>query len=62
MGGACSTNEEKMNAYTLLVAKTLLGRPRRWCVDNVRMDLVEMEWGVWTGLVWLRRGAGGELL
>jgi hypothetical protein len=40
---------EKRNAYILLVGKPegrrLLGRPRcRW-VDNIRMDLVEVEWG-----------------
>jgi hypothetical protein len=33
-------------------------------VDNIRMDLGEVRWeGVmWTGLVWLRIGTGGELL
>jgi hypothetical protein len=48
MGGACSTNGEKRNAYTLLVGKPEgkkpLGRPRRRCVDNIRMDLLEMGW------------------
>jgi hypothetical protein len=43
MGGACSTNGEKRNAYRLLVGKPegrrALGRPRRW------MDLVEVGWG-----------------
>jgi hypothetical protein len=57
---------EKRNAYRLLVGKPEgkrpLGRPRcRW-VDNIRMDLGEVGWGVWTGLVWLRIGTGGELL
>jgi hypothetical protein len=57
MGGACSTNGEKRNAYKLLVRKpernTPLGRPRfRW-VDNIRMDLGEVGWGDvdWIGLV-----------
>jgi hypothetical protein len=38
MGGACSTNGENKNAYTLL--------------DNIRMDLVEVGWGDvdWIGL------------
>jgi hypothetical protein len=64
MGGACNTNGVKRNAYRLLVGKPEgrrpLGRPRRRWLDNIRMDLVD---GVmWTGLVWLRIGAGGELL
>jgi hypothetical protein len=57
---------EKRNAYRLLVGKPEgkrpLGRPRRRWVDNIRMDLGEVGWGVWTGLVWLRIGKGGELL
>jgi hypothetical protein len=57
---------EKRNAYGLLVGKPEgkrpLGRPRcRW-VDNIRMDLGEVGWGMWTGLVWLKIGTGGELL
>jgi hypothetical protein len=56
MGGACSTNGEKMNAYTLLVGKPEgrrpLGRPRRRWLDNIRMDLVEVGCGDvdWIGL------------
>jgi hypothetical protein len=58
---------EKRKAYRLLVGKPEgkrpLGRPRRMWVDNIRMDLVEVGWGVmWTGLFWLRIGTGGELL
>jgi hypothetical protein len=49
MGGACSTNGEKRNAYRLLVGKPEgrrpLGRPRRMWVDNIRMDLGEVGWG-----------------
>jgi hypothetical protein len=47
---------EKRNAYRLLVGKQEgkrpLGRSRRWCVDNIRMDLGEVEWGDvdWIGL------------
>jgi hypothetical protein len=57
---------EKRNEYRLLVGKPEgkrpLGRPRcRW-VDNIRMDLGEVGWGMWTGLVWLRIGTGGKLL
>jgi hypothetical protein len=56
MGGPCSTNREKRNAYRLLVGKSEgkgpLGRPRRKWVDNIRMDLGEVGWGVvdWIGL------------
>jgi hypothetical protein len=58
---------EKRNAYRLLVGKPEgkrpLGRPRRRWVDNIRTNLVERWDGVmWTGLVWLRIGTGGELL
>jgi hypothetical protein len=39
---------EKRNAYRLLVGKPEERRPRRprrrW-LDNIRMDLVEVEWG-----------------
>jgi hypothetical protein len=47
---------EKRNAYRLLVGnpegKRLLGRPRRMWVDNIRMDLGKVGWGVvnWIGL------------
>jgi hypothetical protein len=55
MDGACRTNEEKRNAYKLLVGKpkgkSPLGRPKRRWVDNIRMDILELEWGVvdWIG-------------
>jgi hypothetical protein len=66
MGGPCSTNGEKKNAYRLLVGKLEgkrpLGRPRRRWVDNIRMVLVRWDGVMWTGLVWLRKGTGGELL
>jgi hypothetical protein len=48
MGGPCSTNGEKRNAYRLLVGKPEgkrpLGRPRHKWVDNIRMDLGEVGW------------------
>jgi hypothetical protein len=36
-----------------LEGKRPLGRPRHRCVDNIRMDLVEVGWGDvdWIGLV-----------
>jgi hypothetical protein len=56
MGGVCSTNGGKRNAYRLLVGKPegkgLLGRPRRRWVGNIRVDLVEVGWSdvEWIGL------------
>jgi transposase len=50
MGGACSTNGGKRNAYRILVGKPEgkrpLGRPRRTREDNIRMDFREagMDW------------------
>jgi hypothetical protein len=35
--------------------------PRRRWEDNIKMDLQEVEWGAWTGLIWLRIGTGGGL-
>jgi hypothetical protein len=59
---------EKRNAYRLLVGKPegkrSLERPRRRCVDNtvLRLILERWDWVMWTGLVWLRIGTGGEPL
>jgi hypothetical protein len=39
-----------------------LGRPRRRWEDNIKMDLHEVGWGAWTGLIWLGIGTGGGLL
>jgi hypothetical protein len=54
MGRACSTNEEKKNAYRILVGdpegKRSLGRPRRRWVDNIKMDLREIGWD---GMNWI---------
>jgi hypothetical protein len=56
---------EGRGAYRVLVARPEgrrpLGRPRRRWENNIRMDLQEVEWGTWTGLIWLRIGTGGEL-
>jgi hypothetical protein len=66
MGGPCSTDGEKRNAYRLLVGKPEGKRPLEdqevgwwimlgWILE--RWDGVML-----TGLVWLRIGTGGELL
>jgi hypothetical protein len=52
--------------YKVLVGKPEgkrpLGRRRRGWEDRIRMDLVEIGWGVWIGFDWLRTVTGGELL
>jgi hypothetical protein len=57
---------EKRNAYRILVGKPEkkipLGRPRSKWVDNIKMDLKEIGWEVWTGSIWLRIGTSVGLL
>jgi hypothetical protein len=49
MGGACSTNGDKMIVYRSLVGnsggKRPLERPRHRWVDNIKKDLGETGWG-----------------
>ena len=66
-GGACSTYRGRGELYNrALVGKPEGKRPlgshrRRW-KDNIKMDLQEVDVEVWTGLIWLRTGIGGEHL
>jgi hypothetical protein len=57
---------EGRDAYRILVGRPEvrrpLGRPRRRWEDNIKMDLQEVGWGPWTGLIWFRIGTGGGLL
>jgi hypothetical protein len=57
---------EKRNAYRILVpeSKRPLGRPRRRCLGNIKIDFRERGWdGMdWIGLIWLRIGTSGGLL
>jgi hypothetical protein len=54
--GLVARTGEMRNAYGLLVGKPEgkrpLGRPRRSWVDNIKMDLLETDWGGvnWIGL------------
>jgi len=61
-GHVAHTGEMK-NTYIILVGKLEgnwpLGTPRRWWEDNIRMDLGENNWKVWTGCIWLRLGTSG---
>jgi hypothetical protein len=54
MSRACRTNGEKRDAYRILVGKLdgkrPLGRQRRRCVDNIKMDLREIRW---SGMDWI---------
>jgi hypothetical protein len=55
---------ERRGVYRALVGKPEgrrpLGRPRRRWEDNIKIDLREVGWGVWTGSIWLRIGTGGS--
>ena len=57
---------ERRVAYRILVGKPErkrpLVRPRSRWEDNIKMDLQEVRWGAWTGLIWLRTGIGGRAL
>jgi hypothetical protein len=66
MGGYVAFLGEKRGVYRVLLGKSEgrrpLGRPRNRWEDNIKMDLQEVGWGEWTGLMWLRIGAfGGHL-
>jgi len=57
---------EKRDAYLVLMwkpnGKRPLGRSRSRCEDNIKMDLQDIGWGGWTGLICLSIGTGGRLL
>jgi hypothetical protein len=57
---------ERRGAYRALVGKPNerrpIERPWRRLEDNIKMDLREVGWVTYTGLIWLRTGTGGGLL
>jgi hypothetical protein len=57
---------EKRGAYRISVGRPdgrrPLERPKRKWEDNIKMDLQEVGWGAWTGLIWVRIGTGRGLL
>ena len=63
MDGTRSVYGERRGVYMVLVGKLEgkrpLGRPRRRWKDNIKMDLQEVGWGLWTGSSWLWIGTGG---
>ena len=56
----------RRGAFSVLVGKSEgkrpLGRLSRRGEDNIKMDLQEVEWGSWTGLIWLLIGTGSVLV
>jgi hypothetical protein len=63
VGMACSMYGERRGVNRVLVGRPEgwrpLGGPRRRWEDNIKMDLHELGWEAWTGLIWLRIEAGG---
>jgi hypothetical protein len=57
---------ERRSAYRVLVGKPEgegpLGRPRHRWEDNIKINLQEVGWGAWTGLIWLMIGIGSRHL
>jgi hypothetical protein len=54
---------ERGGVYRVLLGKPEgnrpLGKPRRRWEDNIKVDLQEVEWELWTGSSWLRIRTGG---
>ena len=57
---------ERRGVYRVLVGKPKgkrpLGRPRRRWEDNIKTELQEGGYGVWTGSSWIRIGTAGRHL
>jgi hypothetical protein len=64
--GHVARMEERRKVYRILVEKPekirALARPRRRWEDGIKLDLREIDWGVWSGFTWLRIGTVGGLL
>jgi hypothetical protein len=66
LAGHVARMGEMIYAWNIFVGKPEVKRPlvrpkRRWEHD-IRMDLREIGWKVWTGCIWLRIGTSGGLL
>jgi hypothetical protein len=66
MDGSCSTYGTETRSIQVLVGKPEDKRKLRiptcrW-EDNIKIDLQEIVFGTWTGLIWLRVVRGGGLL
>jgi hypothetical protein len=57
---------KKRSAYRILVGKPegerSITRPRCRLKNNIKMDLREIGWRLWTGFIWLRITTIGWLL
>jgi hypothetical protein len=66
MGGACSRHEREKRCLQGFGGepdrRRQLGRPRHSWEDSIEMDLHEVGLEAWTGLIWLKTGAGSWLL
>jgi hypothetical protein len=66
LAGHVARMGDRRGAYRALVGRSEgrrpLGRPRRRWEDNIKMDLLGVGRGAWTGLNWLRIGTRGGLL
>ena len=45
--------------HRVLVEKETIWKTRARWEDNIKMDLQEVGWVAWTGLIWLKIGTGG---
>jgi len=57
-------NEEHHDPYLLpnIIPVIKPRRPRHRWEDNININLQEMGWGTWTGLIWLRTETDGRHL
>jgi hypothetical protein len=57
---------EGRNVYRILVGKPEgkrpLGRPRHRWEDGIKIGVIEIGWGVWSGFIWLTTATVGGLL
>jgi len=66
MCGACSTYGKEERCIQVLMGKIegkgQFVKTRHSWENNIKMDLQEVGWVTWTGLIWLRIGTGVGLL
>jgi hypothetical protein len=66
MSGVCSTYEERIGAYRVLVGKPEdkkpLGRRKRRWEDNIKWIFRKWDEGSWAGLIWVGIGTRSGLL
>jgi hypothetical protein len=66
MGGACGTNGGRRGAYRDLMGrpdgKKQLGCCAHRSEDNIKINVEEVGWGTWNGLIRLGIRTGGGLL